>query len=260
MPFALKRKKDPADKAGDAADTAGGASSSIKSNAKAMGFEEASKALMPDKDPGKKTSVSLRHMLHVGQKDADPKTQRAVTAAVGPVDRLLAVASNFQNRTGSFLEDARKDGASPAVIARVEKFRSLNKKMTGKAEKVVAAHQDFMKRGFVTPLKAAIEDLFKVALELRLLLTGLPGPGDSVAEGGLLVNILKDAVDGVQLGARDEAAGKTLTGTQAPVSDAAVPLPLSGGSGHGLWSRALRNYADDFIVYFDAFAASAKGL
>lgn len=260
MPFDFMKKKTSSDK-GEAKIEA---TKSTKQNAKAMGFQEAEDSLKPDKDPkdAKRAMPSLRHALKVGKKDVDPAQQAAVTKAVGPIDQAMSYALNIGRRAGSFNADAAKEGATnPELAARVARLASACKKFDGAGERLLKAHQDYMKRGFMTPLKAAIDDVVKAGMEVRILLTGLQGPGDSVAEGSLTADFFfaGTVVNGVQAGDKDTAAGKVPAGPAKGHDTSATPLP-AGGGGYALWARAIRGYAIDYVSYFDRFAMGVGGL
>lgn len=258
MPFDFMKKKSSADKG----DTKTESPKSTKNNAKAMGFEEASDALKPDKDPkaGKSAMPSLRHALGVGKKEVDPATKKAVTNAIGPIDQAMSYALNIGRRCGTFNEGAAKEGGgNPEVMARVSKLASACKKFDSAGDRLIKAHQDYMKRGFMTPLRAAIDDAVKAGMEIRLLLTGLRGPGDSVAEGGLVADFFASSVNGVQAGEKDTAAGAVPAAPDKGHDTSQTPITM-GGSGHALYGRAIRNYAVDYISFFDAFAKGVAGL
>ena len=66
-------------------------------------------------------------------------------------------------------------------------------------------------------------------------------------------------VNGVQAGDKDTAAGK-VPDAPAPGHDTSqTPLPMNGG-GFALWGRAIRNYAIDYVSYFDSFATGVGGI
>jgi len=260
MPFDLIKKKSGKDK-GDV-ETKAEASKSTKQNAKAMGFAEADEALKPDKDPkaAKNAMPSLRHALKLGKKEVDPAQQAAVTDAIGPIDQALSYALNIGRRAQSFNSDAANEGATnPKLAAEVSRLASACKKFDAAGNRLIKAHQDYMKRGFMTPLKAAIDDVVKAGMEVRLLLTGLKGPGDSVAEGSLVADFFASAVNGVQAGKNDTAAGTVPDAPAKGHDTSKTPLPMNG-AGYALWARAIRNYAVDYISYFDQFATGVAGL
>lgn len=260
MPFDFMKKKTTPDK-GDAKIEA---TKSTKQTAKTMGFAQAEDSLKPDKDPkaAKSAMPSLRHALKLGKKDVDPATQAAVTKAIGPIDQAMSYALNIGRRASMFNADAAKEGATnPQLAARVAQLASACKKFESAGSRLLKAHEDYMKRGFMTPLKAAIDDVVKAGMEVRVLLTGLQGPGDSVAEGSLTANFFfgGTVANGVQAGDKDTAAGKVPDAPAKGHDTSATPLPMNGG-GFALWAKAIRNYAVDFVSYFDQFATGVAGL
>lgn len=229
---------------------------------KAMGFDEAEDALKPNKadKPDKAALPSLRHALKLGKKEVDPATQKAALAACDPIGQAMSQANNIERRALDFNADCKKEGSTqPELAAKVSRLAAACKKFDSVGSRLIAAHADFQKRGFMTPLKAAIDDAIKAGREVRVLLTGLTGPGDSVAEGSLMGDFFAVSVNGVQAGPKDTAAGKVPDAPAKGHDTQGAMLPMGGG-GAGIWAKAIRGYGADFVTYYDRIVTGAAGL
>lgn len=259
MPFDFMKKK-----SGDKGEAKAEAPKSIKKQAKAQGFADGEESLKPEKETnGAKSGgmPSLRHALKVGKKDTTPAERRAVAHALGGLDTSMGYTVNLERRGAEYKQNASKDpNANPELLVKLSSMVSLCKKYQSAGERLLAAYADYEKRGFMTPLKAAIQEVTKVGMELRVLMSGLRGPGDSVADGSLLSNVLRcDVVNGVQGGAKDKEAGKVPDAPAKGHNTEGASLPLSG-DGYALMAQALRNYSEMFMESFDLFATRTAAL
>lgn len=261
MPFDFLKKKKPDDKAKDSNITT--ETTSMSGALRGASFDEGSKALEPKKDDAKKKSsgggglATIKAALGLGPK-ADDSQKRLVTNACDHIGLMMASATDIAGRCET-LRSAPDVDLNKDVAAGVGKLISACAKLDSAGDKLATAHAQFMRDGKVAPMKSAINDAMSAAKAMKQIMYGHTGLGDSCGASALLYNFFGgDLVGGMQLGDRDKKAGKQLTGEKTS-NDNPVAIPL-GGAGGSIYARAIRNYADNFVVHCDAFMAGVARL
>ena len=220
-------------------------------------------ALKPKEGPpegSKGMAGRVKHFFGMGgksQKGApDPAKRAAYEGVIGAMTNLDAFTNNFIGRVPQFQRDSMNSG-SPEMAERCAPLASNAAMLSSASDRVFAAFGTFIKNGDDAPLRAAIDTYVRRAVTIRMVLTGLVGPGDSRAANGLLINALgpDKMTGGVVVGPKDAAKGKKVGGkAEAPMASGQLPM------GNHVTGQALRVSGEAFVTECDNLRALVDGL
>jgi len=240
-----------ADKADSSGQKKGGAFGALKRGVKDAG-KALGGALGLGKGKGKGGDFGL----------ADPARVRIIESALAETDSVVGMAANIAKRAGLVRNEMiaqSTDGYDalkaygPALIKLGEVSGSLGRLNTAESA-ARAAFDEYRATGDETAVVQALKTLERIAVEVRIGICGLAGPGDSVSTDGFLVEILKPVHNGIQVGPKDSKSGKfDDKGKADDVPNGSAQLPRTAAIPS---SQGIVNYGRAYMEYVDVFRAT----
>ncbi|TNF31155.1 MAG: hypothetical protein EP329_12790 [Deltaproteobacteria bacterium] len=189
------------------------------------------------------------------KKPIDPAMKAKYDAAIGGMTNMIAFANNFIHRIPQYQQDSAQSGDTEAA----EKCGPLLQRagqLDSAYTRVLAAYGRYERTGDDAPLKNALEQAMTIAVAMRIVLTGLRGPGDSLGANGLLLDLFSHKTHGgVMVGPKDAAKGKKMAAPEDK-GMATGQLPM----GALVSGQAVRVYGGQFVTECDSFRKHVAAL
>lgn len=260
-----------------------------KSSLRGKDFASQTEALKPpaDKDPAKKKGpmAQIKSVLGLGKSDKDsskekpdknaakgkkgapdPALIKLASNIIGQAQNAAGIAGNIAKRVPQMAAEIAADGTSDYFAKVLERSASLSgwsAAIMASTQQLEDAFDKFVEDGNVQAFIMAADAVLNEVLALRIELSGLAGPGDSLSPKGLIMHPQvtdKDLVGGLLVG-KNDAAAKGITPPSGVQGGTAIGgmnvLPTANNSVSG---QAIRVQGTQYMQYADELRAAIQAM